>query len=325
MLLNYAYIILGFAVLIWGADRFIQGASGIARSMGVSPLLVGLIIVGFGTSAPEIIVSLNASLEGNPAIAIGNALGSNIANIGLVLGATALVMPLAMQSSTLSREFPLLLAVSLAALALMMDGELSQLDGIILLSGLIFVLTWLFFLSKRGNQDDPIQIEYETEFNEVVPFRISGFWFIVGLGLLLAGSQLLVENAVAVADHYGVSKLVIGLTIIAIGTSLPELAASVISALKKEPDIAIGNIIGSNMYNLLAVMAVPALVAPGTFDSGVLERDFPVMIGLTIAMFVMGFGISGRGRINRLEGFALLLAFCGYQYILYGTLKNIVA
>ena len=320
MWLSYLYIFVGFIVLIWGADRFIHGASGIARNFGVSPLLVGLLIVGFGTSAPEIIVSTIASLQGKPGLAIGNALGSNIANIGLVLGITAMLVPLVVQSSTLSRELPLLLAVSLGAMALMMDGELSRLDGVILSVGLVFTLTWLFLLSRKGHRKDPIQVEFESEYADVLPMTGALFWFFAGLILLVGSSQLLVHGAVTIATHLGVSELVIGLTIIAVGTSLPELAASIMSALKNEPDIAIGNVIGSNIYNLLAVMAIPGMVAPGHFSADVLNRDFPMMIGLTVAMFIMGYGIGGRGRINRLEGFVLFLAFCGYQYILYASI-----
>ncbi len=313
MLLSTAAIIAGFLLLVWGADRFITGAAALARNLGVSSMLIGLTIVGFGTSAPEILVSSMAALEGNPGLAIGNALGSNIANVGLILGATSLVIPLQVQSATLKREYPMLLAVYLVTVLLLLDGDLSRWDGAILLVGLGVMLYGMVRIGKSGRASDPLLQEYEAEIPQQMKTAIALFWFLVGLGVLLLGSRLLVLGAVDIATAFGVSDLVIGLTIVAIGTSLPELAASLAGALKQEPDIAIGNIIGSNMYNLLAVLAMPGLIAPGLFAPEVLSRDLPMMIGITLAMFVMSYGFGAPGRISRIEGALLMLAFLGYQ------------
>ena len=317
MLVNIAAVILGFAILVWGAERFITGAAALARNMGVPPLLIGLTIVGFGTSAPEILVSAMASIQGNPGLAIGNALGSNITNIALILGVTALVSPLTVHSNTLKREYPMLLAVCLLAMMLMLDGELDHLDGIILLSGLVIVLLGMARIGMAGRSSDPMQLEYNAEIPEDMPTGRAVTWFLLGLALLLISSRMLVWGAVNIATAFGVSDLVIGLTIVALGTSLPELAAGVASALKQEHDIAIGNVIGSNIFNLLAVLPMPALLAPGRFDPEILTRDMPVMIGLTLVMFVMSYGLRRQGRISRIEGVFLLCAFIGYQGMLF--------
>jgi cation:H+ antiporter len=318
MLLYTAAILAGFGLLIWGADRFVTGAAAIANNFGISPLLIGLTIVGFGTSAPEILVSGMAALQGNPGLAIGNALGSNIANIGLVLGVTVLVAPLSVSSSTLKREYPMLLAICLVALLLMLDGELGRIDGVILLTGLVLMLYGMVRIGRLGGRtEDPMKQEYAAEIPQQMATSTALLWFIFGLALLLISSRMLVWGAVEIATAFGVSDLVIGLTIIALGTSLPELAAGVASALKGEHDIAIGNVIGSNMYNLLAVLAMPALLAPGPFAPEVLMRDMAVMIGLTLAMFLMSYGFGSPGRINRFEGLLLLLAFICYQGLLF--------
>lgn len=317
MLLDIITIIAGLALLVWGAELFVTGAAALARNLGVSPMLIGLTVVGFGTSAPEILVSLMAAWQGNPGLAIGNALGSNIANIGLILGVTALITPLHVRSNTLRREYPMLLAVSLITVLLMLDGRLGRLDGAILLGGLILLLVAMVQLGRQGLSSDPLEIEMEAELPEAMSSGRSILLFSTGLILLLVSSRMLVWGAVNVATAFGISDLVIGLTIVALGTSLPELAASVMSVLKGEHDMAIGNVIGSNMYNLLAVLAVPGLIAPGAFDPEILTRDLPMMIGLTLALFVLGYGFGGAGRINRLEGLLLVAAFIGYQTLLF--------
>jgi len=317
MLLNIAAIILGFVLLVWGAERFVTGAAAIARNLGVSSLLIGLTIVGFGTSAPEILVSAMASVQGNPGLAIGNAIGSNIANIALILGVTAMVAPLNVHSTTLKREYPMLLAVCLLAALLMLDGDLDYIDGIILISGLVLVIYGMVRIGKASHRSDPMEIEYEAEIPQDMPNGKATLWFLVGLALLLISSRMLVWGAVNIATAFGVSDLIIGLTIVALGTSLPELAAGITSALKREHDIAIGNIIGSNMYNLLAVLPMPGLLAPGSFSPEIMQRDMPVMIGLTLMMFVMSYGFRRNGRINRIEGLILLFAFIGYQGMLF--------
>ena len=312
-------VVAGFGLLVWGAERFVVGAAATARLLGVSPLLIGLTIVGFGTSAPEILVSLVASLQGNPGLAIGNAIGSNITNIALILGTTALVVPLAVNSLTMRREMPILIGTTLFAWVLIGDGKLEFRDGLALLIGLVVMLGWVIYVGLTSRGKDPLATEYEAEIPTDMSLRQALLWLLAGGLVLLAGSRLLVWGAVGIAQHFGVSDLVIGLTIVALGTSLPELAASITSALKNEPDIAIGNVIGSNMFNLLAVLGIPGIISPGTIDSGVLSRDMPIMVALTVVLLVMAYGFRGRGRINRVEGSLLLSAYVGYQTLLYFT------
>ncbi|HEC28221.1 MAG TPA: calcium/sodium antiporter [Gammaproteobacteria bacterium] len=317
MLEDFLIIIAGFAILLWGADRFVLGASAIADNLGISPLVIGLTIVGFGTSAPEILISAVSSFEGNPGLAIGNAIGSNITNIAMVLGITALFIPLSVKSETLKREYPIMLAVTLVSQLLLMDGQFSRLDGAILITGMFIVIYTITLLGLRSRKTDPIAQEYDEEIPHDMSTAKAGMWLVGGLLLLLLGSKLLVNSAVSIATAAGVSDVIIGLTIVAIGTSLPELAASVVSAYKNEHDIAIGNIIGSNMFNLLAVLGLPGLIKPGPVPADILERDFPIMIGLTLLLFAIAYGFKGPGRINRLEGGLLLSIFIGYQVLIY--------
>jgi len=315
MLASLSAIILGFAVLIWSADRFIYGAAALSRNLGISPLIIGLTIVGFGTSAPEMLVSAFAAAQGNPGLAIGNAVGSNIANVALILGVTALVAPLVVGSRILRREMPVLLLVMVFAGLLLLDGHLGQLDGVLLLLGLVLVLAWIIYdgLRTRTDVSDPMGAEFDAEIPNEVPTTRALIWLALGLVLLLISARILVWGAVNVAEALGVSDLIIGLTIIAIGTSLPELAASVVSARRGEPDIAIGNVIGSNMFNLLGVLALPGLIHPAAVPGDVLTRDFPVMLGLTLLFLVMAFGLRGRaGRIGRPGGLLLVACFVGY-------------
>ncbi len=309
-------IIGGFLLLVWGADRFVDGASAIARNFRISPMIIGLTIVSLGTSFPEMLIAAMAAFEGNSDLGIGNALGSNIANIGLVLGVTAMVAPLTVKSLTLRRELPVLFLVMFLAFALMADGDLNLWDGITLLAGLIVLLWWLVRLGKR-ERHDPIEEEFAEVIPAHMPMKMAGLWFIVGLLVLLFSSRIVVWGAVEIAQILGISDLVIGLTIVAIGTSLPELVASIVSVLKNEAELAIGNVIGSNMFNLLAVLSMPALIHPHAFNSDILLRDLPVMFAFTIAMFVMAFGIRSQGKINRLEGTLLASGFCTYLYILF--------
>lgn len=309
-----AVIVIGIALLVWSADRFVDGASAMAKNMRVPPMVIGLTIVSIGTSLPEMIVSAMAALDGNRNLGIGNAIGSNIANIGLVLGVTALITPLIVQSTTLRREMPALFLITGFALLLILDGQLSFIDGIALIAGLVVTLIWIARIGLK-NRDDPLVHEFTDAIPEQMAMGMACFWFIVGLLLLMASSRMVVWGAVEVAHGLGVSDLVIGLTIVAIGTSLPEMVAAVASALKGEADLALGNVIGSNMFNLLAVLAMPALIYPGAFEAGVLARDFPIMIGFTIALFVVSFGLRS-GRINRIEGGLLLTGFIGYLWLL---------
>ena len=323
MLLYIVGLLAGFALLIYAADKFVLGSARIAQNLGISPLIIGLTIVGFGTSAPEMLVSGFAAWEGNPGLAIGNALGSNITNIALVLGVTALLVPIGIHSKILRRELPVLLTLSLLCYWLFLDGELSRTDGITMLTGLFLFLAWIIrtALTDKNRMDDPISEEVEHELPGHMPTKKALLWCLGGLIGLTIASRLLVWSAVEIAHLFNISDLIIGLTIIALGTSLPELAASISSIIKKEDDLAIGNIIGSNVYNLLAVLALPGLIAPGAVDPAIISRDFPVMLALTGVLFIMGYGFKRQGRINRIEGGLLFMAFCSYQFFLFSTLS----
>ncbi len=309
-------IIAGFGFLLWSAERFVLGASALANNLGVSPLIIGMVVMGFGTSLPEMLVSGIAAANGNPALGVGNAIGSNIANIGLVLGVTALVVPLSVASGTLRREYPMLFAVMLVAGMLLWDGDLSRIDGVILFAGFLLVMAWMIWTGLNGRDKaavDPLAAEFESEIPTGMSTGGALLWALLGLLVLIASSRLLVWGAVGVAQSLGVSDLVIGLTIVAIGTSLPELAASVMSARKGEDDMAVGNVLGSNMFNLLAVLGLPGLILPSALEPAVLSRDYPTMVVLSVALFVMAYGFRGPGRINRLEGGLLLTCFIGYM------------
>ncbi|MBL1277983.1 MAG: calcium/sodium antiporter [Ectothiorhodospiraceae bacterium] len=322
MLIPWLAVVGGLIMLVWSAERFVHGAAGLARNLGVSPLVIGMTIMGFGTSAPEMLVAGMAASGGNPSMGIGNALGSNIANIALVLGITALIMPLTVDSGILRREFPVLFAITLLAGGLMLDGDLSTSDGGILLGSTALLLVWMVWLGKRSQipsttgevaVTEPLSSDFENEIPTGLSTGQAIFWAVIGLVALVLSSKLLVWGAVDIARDLGISDLIIGLTIIAVGTSLPELAASVMSALKGEDDMAVGNIIGSNMFNLLAVLALPGLIAPSVLAPEVMQRDFPVVLALTVALFLMAYGFKGPGRINRLEGGLLVVAFGAYM------------
>jgi len=316
MILNYLGILAGLALLVFGADRFVDGAANIARYLGMPPLLIGLTIVGIATSAPEILVGVVAALEGKTEIAIGNAIGSNIANIGLVLGFTVMLLPVTVKSPTLKREFIIMLFAIMWAYGWLWDGNLSHSDAVFLLLGLVAAIISVIVLSRKSARTDRLRNEFEVEIPETPNIGRSIYWFLLGLAFLLGGAYLLVECSVIVAKHFGLSDLVIGLTIIAIGTSLPELAASIMAVKKNEADIAIGNVIGSNMFNMLAVIGIPGMIHATDFDSIVLHRDFLVMIGITLLMGYMVF-IRGAGKFDRAEGATLLLCFITYQYWLF--------
>ena len=316
MWIDLVALLAGLVMLVYAADLFINGTSSIARNLGISPLLIGLTIVGLGTSAPEILVSFFAALQGNSGLAIGNALGSNIANIGLILGVTALIAPVAIHSRMLRRELPILLLTSVICYLLAFNG-LSRLDGLFMLAALLIFMWWLVHTAQRERREDTFKIEIAHQLPAQIPLAKAWLLFAAGLIGLLVSSRLLVWAAVNIAAAFGVSDLVIGLTIVALGTSLPELAASITSVLKKEDDLAVGNIIGSNMYNLLAVYSQPALLAPGAVAASVIQRDFPVMLGLTGVLFVLGYGIGKTAKINRWEGFGLLTAYLLYQWVIY--------
>lgn len=317
MLWSIAAVAGGLALLVYSADRFIAGAAAAARALGVPALLIGLTVVGIGTSLPEIAVSIVASIEGKAGLAIGNAVGSNSTNVLLVLGATAVAMPLAVPRGLPRRELPVLLIVTGAAWLMAMDGQLSAWDGVLLLLGLAAVLVFLARLARGHGDvsDDPLAAEVaEVTAVEMGP-RVAAAWLLLGLVLLPASSQMLVWGASNIAESLGVSELVIGLTVVAIGTSLPELATSLAAIRRRAHELVLGNIVGSNLFNLLAVLPAPALLAPGILPHGALGRDFPVMAAATVVLFLLCFrrhGVVGRGA-----GLLLLTAFVGYEALLY--------
>ena len=317
MLEAYAVVVVGLILITYGADRFVDGAAATASNLGVQPLLIGLVVVGFATSVPEMLVSGVAAINGNPIMGIGNAIGSNIANIGLVLGTTAIVAPLTVRSAILRREFPIMFAALLFAVLLLWDGSLDRSDGILLALGLFGMISATVWLGMNAREIDPLAQELDRELAKRRSTAASLFWLVAGFSMLMIGSKLLVSGAVDIARHFGVSDIVIGLTIIAVGTSLPELAASLVSALKGEPEIALGNVIGSNMFNALGVLATPALIHPTVFGPEIMRRDVPCMLALTAALFVMAWSHKRPGRISRLEGALLLGSFVGYQYFLF--------
>ena len=317
-------ILLGFIILAWSADRFVNGAAALARHLGISPLIVGLTIVGFGTSAPELVISAIAALSDNTNLAIGNAIGSNIANIGLVLGITAIIAPLTVASSILKREYPLMLAAMAMVFIVLFDGKLQLLEGVILLSCLLGVLAWTVYIGIRegrnapGTHDDPLETEFESELaiDEIMPKSSSAFWLIAGGILLVVSSRLLVWGATTIATAFGISDLIIGLTIVAIGTSLPEIAAAIASVVKGENDIAIGNVLGSNIFNSLGVIGLPAIINPAYLSSDVLYRDLPMMLGMAILLYILLYSHKGKPSLSRSSGFFLLSLYITYLVIL---------
>jgi len=314
-------IVAGLTFLIWGADRFVHGASAGARNLGIAPLLIGLTVVAFATSAPEILVSIVAALQGEPGLAFGNAIGSNIVNIGLVLGITAIVRPIPLESATLRREMPALLAVSLLTVSLFLDTRLSRPDGIVMLTGLIIVMIWLAKLGIRSSATDPIKMDFEAEIPDNVSMKAALIWLSIGLGALLIGAKWLVSGSIGVAQTLGVSEIVIGITIVAFGTSLPELAVSLMSVLKGEYGLAIGNIVGSNIFNLLAVIGVAATIHPAAVAPSVLSLHIFVMVAFTLVLFAMTYDYDGKAMLSRLEGIALLVAYIAY--VSYVVAQNI--
>ena len=314
-------VLLGLLLLLWSADRFVEGSAVAARHFGMPPLLIGMVIVGFGTSAPEMVVSALAALQGNPGIALGNAYGSNITNIALILGCTALISPIAVHSQVLRKELPMVCAITFLAVWQIWDGEISRLDGVTLLLVFAGVMGWTIVQGMRSPAD-ALGVEIDGELTQhLMPLRRALMWLSVGLVMLVISSRLLVWGAVEIARSFGVSDLIIGLTIIAIGTSLPELASSIIAARKGEHDIALGNVLGSNMFNTLTVVGIAGVIHPMTPGPEVLQRDMLVMTLLTVSLFALGYGFGKErgGRINRIEGTLLILVYVGYNAYLVST------
>lgn len=316
----FAAILAGFAGLVWSADRFVAGAAAIAKSFGVTPLVIGLTIVSFGTSAPEVMVSINASIRNAGQLAVGNAIGSNIANIALVLGVTLLVSAVPLRKHIIRHELPVLLLVTAVAGALLFDRSLARWESTLFLAALTPVVFYLV-KSKRA---ELTSAEIAEELDDVpgMPRRRALLWFAVGLVILILSADILVWGAKTTAESFGVSQLVIGLTVIAVGTSLPELAASVMSALKGHHDIAVGNIIGSNIFNLMAVMAIPGVIRPLPLDDAIFYRDYLAMLGVTLLLALtiaakLLFTKSAAGpHMGRVIGAILLILYVGYMALL---------
>ena len=308
-------LIVGFIALVWSADRFLSGAAATATNLGVSKMLIGLTIVSVGTSAPEILVAIFAALDGNPLLAVGNAIGSNIANIGLVLGITALVAPLPFSAPVRKAELPWLIGATFGAIALLADRELSFLDGLILLFGLGAIL---YKLVQGQNEGVELSASVQEELDELPDMTTlqAAAWLGLGLIVLLLSAQVLVYAATEIAEQLGVSEMIIGLTIVAVGTSLPELAATIGSAIKGHPDIAIGNVVGSNILNILAVLAVPGLMTGAEIEPAALWRDCGMMLALTLGLALFAYGINSRAVITRFEGAVMLMAWIGYNTLL---------
>ena len=313
MVSDLMYLLLGLILLVWSADWFVDGSSQLAVHLGIPPLLIGIIIVGFGTSAPEMMVSAIASAKGNPSLALGNAYGSNICNIALILGISAWISPVAVSSAVLKKELPLLTLATFLSAFLIMDGRLTKWEAGILISVFAAVLAWSIFQQKAA-KEDPLGTEVQNQIGKpAFSLKTAVSRLVSGLVILILSSQILVSSAVDMARHLGVGDLLIGLTIVAVGTSLPELASSVTAARKNQYEIALGNIVGSNLFNTLCVVGIAGLIRPTPVNADILFRDLPVMTSLTLLLFVLGYGFKGRpGRINRVEGVVLVSAYIIY-------------
>lgn len=313
-------IIAGLILLVWSADKFVEGAAATAKHLGMPSLLIGMVIIGFGTSAPELAVSAMAAADGNPGLALGNGYGSNITNIALIVGLTALIAPIAVHSQVLRKELPLLVVLTLIAGAQLLDGELSRFDGWVLLGVFSVVMGWSIFQGMRG-KDDALASETDAQLtSELMAMKTAIMWLVIGLILLVVSSRLLVWGAVTIAQSLGVSDLIIGLTIVAIGTSLPELAAALAAVRKNEHDLILGNILGSGLFNTLAVVGLAAVIEPMSVAPEVLYRDWTLMLALTVGLLVMGFGLTGwRKVISRFDGSVLLLVYVAYTGYLLST------
>lgn len=322
MLISAAAILIGLLLLFWGADRLVVGAGATARNLGVPPILIGFIIVGFATSAPEMLISAVASMGNAPALAVGNALGSNIANLGLVLGTAIMICPIAVQSETLRREFPAVLAATMLTLLLFLDNQLSRLDAVVLFVALGILTVWIIVVGSRASISDPIRAEPEAELWEDIPARKATFWLVIGLVTLLGGAELMVNGGIDVARRIGVSELVVGVTVVAVGTSLPELAVAIAGSLKGESDLVLGNVLGSNIFNVLAVIGIAGAIQPHDFDDGVLTLHFALMSILTLGVFLLAYNRRTRVQLTRSSGGVLLATFLIYQvFVLWESLS----
>ena len=317
MLLSVVAVLVGLSFLVWSAVKFVDGAVGVAKFLGMSTLLIGMVVVGFGTSAPEMVVSAISAAQHNPELALGNAYGSNIANIALILGFTAVIRPVVVKKIALKRDLPVLMVVTAISIFLVSNLSVNRMDGVIMLA--VFALAMGINVVSEMRQKKALT-EVVAEEETVVPLSIwkSLFWLLFGLAVLVASSRLLVWGAVEIARALGVSDLLIGLTVVAVGTSLPELASSIAAARKGEDDLAFGNIVGSNLFNTLLVVGIAAVIDPmEKVSSSILYRDMPLMSVLTVLLFVFGLPVRKvngvrRGRINRIEGAVFVVLYISY-------------
>ncbi|QDF76593.1 MULTISPECIES: calcium/sodium antiporter [Shewanella] len=317
MLFNIFLLIVGLGALVWSADKFVFGAASFARNLGLPPMLIGLTIVAMGSSAPEMFVAATASLEGMTDTAIGNVLGSNVANITLILGITALLGAISVGSQTLKREIPMMLGATALAGYFLHDGQLTRIEGLVLLALFFSLMGYLIWHAISNKEKDPFIDEAESEVPKDVPTPKAVLWLVIGIVLLPLSADWMVQGAVGIAKAFHMSDLVIGLTIIAVGTSLPELAACVAGVLKKEDDLAIGNVVGSNLFNILAVLALPALIAPGAVDAAASTRDFYMVMATSVALAILIL-LTGKARqLRPWHGGVLLVTFIGYQVTLF--------
>ncbi|MBK8971138.1 MAG: calcium/sodium antiporter [Hahellaceae bacterium] len=317
MLTALLAMLAGLILLIWSADKFVDGAASTARHLGVPALIIGMVIIGFGTSAPELVVSAIAASQGNPGVAVGNAIGSNITNIGLIIGLTALLTPITVKSRLIRREFPILLIATAFTLFLLWDKTLSLGDGVSLLLVFTGVMGWTIVSALRQRHDILARdLDTEAMAEPSLSLQASLTWLFLGILLLILSSRLLVWGAVSLAEMLGISDLVIGLTVIAIGTSLPELASSISAIRKNEHDLALGNVVGSNLFNTLAVIGLAGVIHPLPLETIVLQRDLPAMACATLLLFAAGFHRFGSGEIRRWQGLTLLIGWFFYNFLL---------
>ncbi|QKQ24352.1 calcium/sodium antiporter [Candidatus Ruthia endofausta] len=314
ILLSIIALLSGFVLLIWSADEFTENGAKIANIFKISPLIIGLIIFGFSTSAPEMLVSALAAMEGNTGLSIGNAIGSNIFNIALILGISAIIAPIKVQGDILKKEWLFLMIATLCAGPLLWDYRLDFTDGMVLLSLLILFFVYTFKQAKNKTHHEFDELEHNVSKTQV---KKTWVMLIVGLVVLVSSAKLVVWGGVAVAKIFGVSDLIIGLSVVALGTSLPELAVSIASVLKKRYAMVVGNVIGSNLFNTVAVLAIPGLIHPSDVPVEVINRDYPVMLLLTILLLVVSYKFNKKHIINRFEGFVLIGVFGLYMWQLF--------
>lgn len=310
MISNLATLVISLIFLLWAANHLVMGASGIANHYKLPTLFIGLTVVAIGTTAPEIMISITAALEGKADMAIGNAIGSNIANIGLVLAITAIVHPLKTHSRLLKREYPILFVIMMFAYGLMIDGYLGRIDGLLLLTASLLLIAYFAYVAQKAKKSDPFVKELEEAIKKRRSLTANAISLVIGLIALPISSKFLVNSASNIALWLGISELIIGLTMIAIGTSLPELATSVVAIIKKEDDIALGNILGSNMFNILLVLAFPGLINPDILNRALIWRDIPFMIIFTLLLLLLNY--KAKDNVTRVHGVILLLMYFFY-------------